>query len=431
MTNFQIVVLGVFVAFIIIGVGVFAIFGGLLGGSAVGSVTIWGTAPTESIQVILETLRGQDKSFQDVVYIEKEEAVYHAELLDAMASGRAPDLFLVSQEEVYSFSDKVFPIPYSAVSQATFTNSFVDEGSLFLTPQGALALPFLIDPLVMYWNRDLFSSAGVASAPSYWNDFLTIAPKITSLDKSSTFGRSAVAMGEWRNIENAKAILSVLFLQAGDRITTRDEEGRLVSVFGETPPQAAENPAASALRFYTEFANPSKRTYSWNKSLPEARDSFAGGVVATYMGFASEYGAIRERNPNLNFGVVPVPQIQGNTTSSTFGIITGLAIPRGARNPEGALAIAKKLTSETGTRVVAGITGLPPVRRDVVLDTSSSAAASVFVESALIARGWLDPDSAATDTIFETMIESVASGREQPTGAVSEAAQEFEQLVRE
>lgn len=430
MSTFQIVVLGVFVTFIIVGVGIFAVFGGLLGGSGVGAVTIWGTTPAGEIQQVLDTLRGQDKSFQDVVYVEKEKATYYAELLNAMASGAAPDLFLISQEEVYPFANKVFPIPYSTLSQATFIDSFVDEGSLFLTSPGALALPFLIDPLVMYWNRDLFASAGVASPPRYWNDFLTIAPKITSLDKSSTLGRSAVALGEWRNIGNAKAILSTLFLQAGDRITTRDEEGRLVGVFGETPPQASENPAASALRFYTEFANPSKQTYSWNKSLPEAHSAFAGGVVATYFGFASEYRAIRERNPNLNFAVAVVPQIQGNTTSSTFGRVTGLAIPRGARNPQGALTIAKKLAGETGARVTAGITGLPPVRRDVALDTSTFAAAQAFAESSLIARGWLDPDPAATDKIFETMIESVASGREQPIGAVSEAAKEFEQLLR-
>lgn len=428
MTPFQYIVTGTFVALILVGVGVFALFGGAFGGAGVGTVTIWGTEEETLMSYVIDSMRSVDNSFEDVTYIQKREETYRQELLNAMASGAAPDLFLLTQEELGQFGDKVQVIPYGTVSQSSFITSYVDEGQLFLTSQGILGLPFMLDPLVMYWNRDLFASAGIALHPTDWDAVIALAPKITSLDASATVKRSAVGLGQWQNIDNAKAILSTLFMQAGDFITARAQSGALVSTFGYTPDNVEYNPAAGALGFYTEFANPSKTTYSWNRSLPRSGDMFAAGQLAIYFGFASEYRQLSERNPNLRFGVAVVPQLRGSTRI-TYGAMTALAIPLGAPNARGALVIAQKLTGQQAAQVLATQTGLPPARRDVALDASGNAVASVFLESALIARGWTDPNPAVTDGIFKSMIESVVSGGASPQGAVSAAAAELNQLV--
>ncbi|MGC9602782.1 MAG: extracellular solute-binding protein [Minisyncoccia bacterium] len=428
MSNFQIIVTGLFAFFLIAGVGVFAAFGGLLGGKNTGPVVIWGTEDSDTMSNLLTTLRSSNSAFANVSYVQKKSATYDADLLNAMASGSGPDLFLVSQDQVYSFENKITPVPYSAVSQAQFINSFIDEGQLFLTPNGALALPFSIDPLVMYWNRDLYATAGIASAPVYWNDFLTIAPKITSLDQGSNVSQAAVALGTWQNITNAKAILSTLFMQAGDSITGQNASGATVSVFGQTPANAPTNPAESALRFYTEFADPSKTSYSWNSSLAQSSDAFVSGDLATYFGFASEYATLAARNPNLSFGVSVLPQLQGNSTHVTFGQLTGVAISRTAANPSGALAVVEALTGQQAISLLAQAVPLPPVRRDVSVNTANNAPMQVFVESSLISHAWLDPAPAQTDTIFQTMINEVLSGALAPAGAVAEASQALAQL---
>jgi multiple sugar transport system substrate-binding protein len=428
LTTFQLVVLGLFVTFIIVGVGVFSAFGGLLGSSSVGPVVVWGTLDQNAVDTTLATLRSSDKSFQAVTYVQKNAGTYTQDVVNAMAAGKGPDLFVVSQDELAAFADKITPVPYAAVSQAQFTNSFIDEGTLFLTPQGALALPLTVDPLVMYWNRDIFAAAGVASPPAYWSDLITLAPKITSIDRGATLQKSAVALGQWQNITNAKAILTTLVMQAGDPLTGRDQNGAAAPEFGMTPQGAPENPAESALRFYTEFADPSKTTYSWNGSLPASQLSFVAGNVGMYFGFASELPGLLSRNPNLNFSVSPLPQLQGSSAHLTFGELEGLAIARTAPNASGALTIAQKLTGQQAVSLLSQALGLPPVRRDVALDTSNNAAMQIFVESSLIARGWLDPDPAATDGIFKAMVEDVVSGAQQPAGAVSQAAQAFAAL---
>ncbi len=429
MSTFQVIVLGIFATMIMVGIGVFALFGGVLGSKSLGPVVIWGTLDQQTMEGVIDTLHASDKSLDGVTYVRKDPDTYDTDLVNAMAAGTGPDLFLLSGDDLESFSDKILTIPYSVLSQGSYDASYVDESQLFLTPQGELALPFTIDPLVMYWNRDLFASAGIASPPQYWNDFLTLAPKITSLDARSTVVKSAVALGEWQNIPNAKLILSALFLQVGDNIVQRDSSGAPTVVFGSNPDSAATNPAESALRFYTEFSDPSKTSYSWNRSLPSAQDAFVAGDVAMYLGLASEYGDISQRNPNLHFSVALLPQIQGNSTQVTSGHIEGIAISRTAGNVQGALAVAQKLSSQAGVGLIAGALSLPPVRRDVSVDTSGSAAAAVFVQSALIASGWLDPNPAGTDQVFQTMIESVQSGASTPAGAVSQGAQELSQLL--
>ena len=428
MSTFQLAVISIFVAFIVIGVGAFAMFGGVFGGGGVGVVTVWGTMPQETGDYLLDSLRSADKSLQDVSYVEKGAGSYESTLLNAMASGAAPDLFLVTQEQLGAFSDKIITIPYGTVSQSQFTSSFVDEGQLFLTPQGSLALPFMIDPLVMYWNRDLFGSAGIASAPVYWNDFLTLAPKMYSANSSQNITRSAVALGAWSNIAHAKEILSTLFMQAGEPITGRNSSGALMPVFGNTPSNTSGNPAESALRFFTEFGNPSKTTYSWNRSLPRSDEAFIAGKLGVYFGFASEYRTLSERNPNLRFAVALMPQLQAGN-KSTYGRLTALAIPRAARNVAGAAAVAQKLSGAPAAAVLSVYPGLPSARCDVALDTSASTVSDVFAQSALIARGWVDPSQSETDQVFKTMIESVVSGGSEPSGAVSEAAQEFARLI--
>ncbi len=427
-SNFQIIVLGVCTALILVGIALFASFGGLLGGSSVGKVVIWGTLDADQMQNLLDYARQSDKSFQSVSYVEKDPATYNTELVNAMANGSAPDLFILDDQSLNSFTDKIFTIPYSSVSQSAFLSSFIDEGQLFLTPQGSLALPISVDPMVMYWNRDLFAAAGLGNAPAYWNDFLSLSPKITSISTNSEVKKSAVALGQWSNIDHAKAILSTLFMQAGDQIVSRASDGSLRVVFGQDSQNSSENPATSVLNFYTQFSNPSKTSYSWNKALPKSSSSFEAGDLAVYFGLASEYAGIADLNPNLHFSVSLMPQIEGNSTRIAYARISGLSIPKSAHNPQGAVTIAQKLSDKAASAYLSKELVLPSARRDVPADTSSNAAAQVFLQSALISRTWLDPNPAGSDSIFKEMIESVVSGKSQPAEAVLNAQQELRRL---
>lgn len=428
MTTFQILFTAMFVIFIGLGVLSFSLYSA--NNSSIGNVVVWGTTDQGKMVNFLNALNQQDRSFQGVSYVQKNESTYTSEVINAMASGASPDIILISQDQIGIFADKVGIIPYNVVPQSSYVTSYIDEARLFLTSEGTLAFPFLIDPMVMYWNRDIFQTAGIAQPPQYWNELVTQAQKLSVLDSAKNIKRSAIALGGWDNVDHAKEILSMLFIQAGDMLVVRDNSTDLLrSVFGANIPGATENPASSALQFYTEFSNPSKTGYSWNRALPRSQEAFTSGVLGIYLGFASEYTDISKRNPNLRFGVATVPQIQSNGTHVTYGTLTGMAIPRTSLNQQGALAIAQKMTNQAGISAAFQIFGGAPVRSDLSIDTTSNAAYATFYQSALIARGWLDPNPSETDDIFRTMVNDVISNKSQAGSAVQDAARELQTLA--
>ena len=71
------------------------------------------------------------------------------------------------------------------------------------------------------------------------------------------------------------------------------------------------------------------------------------------------------------------------------------------------------------------------VRRDLLRDVSEDAAQSVFAQSALLARGWLDPNPTRSDEVFKAMIESVVSGRLPLGDAIGNGANSLEALLRQ
>ena len=429
MSNFQIGLIVAFIILAIVGVLAFAGVGGIgEDKNEIGKIEIWGTLPKSSMKSLLEAVADADDRFEDVRYLEKDVNTYQREFVEALASGNSPDLFLLNHDNIVSNQDKIIEIPYKSFSQRDFKSTFIEEGEVYLTSTGLLGLPFVIDPLVMYWNRDIFQSTGIASQPQFWDELFVLSPKITQRDSVSNITRSFTALGEFDNIENAKAILSAFIIQSGNPIVTLTENRGLQSVLGEKL-GFATSPTEAAIRFYTEFSNPIKSVYSWNKSLPNSKQLFVAGDLALYFGFASEFTDIVRANPNLNFDVSTIPQLRDANTPTTYGQMSAFAIPRISKNPSGAFATALALTNTGSIGLFSSISGLPPVRRDLLSQEQTNAVASVFYDSALISKAWRDPNNVESEKVFKNIIESVTSGRADLSEAVDTADAELNLLL--
>ena len=429
MTVFQVVVIGIFVVLAIVGVLVFSGVGGLGDDDQrIGRVEIWGTIPHQIIDQMISELNSGNGRFDDVDYVEKDEETYEEEFVQALAAGTGPDLFLLEQDRIIKNQDKIIEIPYDTISQRDFKNTFIEEGEMYLTGGGVLGLPFTIDPMVMYWNRDIFQSAGIANQPEFWDELFVLSPKITQRDTASNIIRSFAALGEFTNVENAKEILSAFIIQSGNRIVIPTANG-FESIINEKL-DFATPPAEAAVRFYTEFSNPIKSVYSWNKSLPNSKQLFTAGDLAIYFGFASELSEILRSNPNLNLNVSPLPQLRDSDTKITYGKMSAFAIPKNSQNQAGALSTGLALTSLENIMQSSISLDLPPVRRDALVNKPTDAISSVFYDSALMSKSWFDPDSDETDDIFKNMVESVTSGRARLGEAINLADLELGLLLR-
>src|SRR3989338_7166104 len=106
--------------------------------------------------------------------------------------------------------------------------------------------------------------------------------------------KSAIALGEYGNITNSKAILSAMFLQAGMPVVAKTGGTPVPAILGSAI--NGVRPGEAVLNFYFQFANPVGAVYSWNRALPQDRLFFLSSNLAVYLGFASEVSYLRERN---------------------------------------------------------------------------------------------------------------------------------------
>ena len=427
---FQTTLLAVFGALAVSGVLIFALLVSSNVGSSIGPVTIWGTFEESAFRVVLRQLAENDNRLSQVTYIERDKENYETEITEALAGGTGPDLFILRDDYALRDSAKVLPIPYEQFSETQFRNTFIEAAEPFLG-EGVLAIPLLADPLVLYWNRDMLAGAGYAEPPRYWDELQGMAQAVTKKNDAGQILKSTISFGEYRNVNHAKDIITTLILQAGGSITTENSAGRLISALSRSGGSSA---AESALRFFTEFADPSKAIYSWSRALPESRTAFSSGDVALYIGYASEKDLITRMNPNLNFAVAPMPQARGTQGVIDSARVYALATVRSSKNPQGAIITASILASAEASGALSTVFGIPSARRDVLGPGDPSGSftteADLFNKQALISKAWSDPDPQRTDEVFRAMIENVTTGALRLPEAVVRAHQELDNILK-
>ncbi len=426
---FQYVVTGIFIFCIVVGGILFATYRNKDTALTNIEITLWGTLPNDSFNAFVSRYFNDRDLKYTVNYIQKDANIFDQQLVEALASGVGPDAILLPENLIVRYLNKIYPIPYTVLPELTFKNTFVEEGELYLNNNGVMALPFSIDPLVMYWNRDIFNNAGITQPPANWADIYNLVLKTTQKDAAKNIIRGAVALGEFRNVNNAKEILSALFIQAGNPIISYDLDGTLISNLKDDS-GVDDSTAVLALKFFTNFSNPSRAEYTWNRSLPNSLTMFTNGDLAVYLGFASEFMIIKAKNPNLNFTVAPLPQVASAKIKSTFGHMYGLAIMKNSKNPAGAYTVLTTLTSAEAVPFWKDIFNIPSARRDILQQVEQSAIKTVFNNSAIMAKGWLDPNSQASNVIFQDMVELYTTGRASVEEAVISASDKLDLLLK-
>jgi len=430
---FQGILLGVCGAAALVGLFVFATYtGSNSGSSGIGKVVIWGELPQQQMQGVLTQLTQNDQSLKDVSYVEKDPADFESDLVSAIAAGQGPDLVLMSQEDLVPLMSVIQTIPSSSLSASEFTSSFTGGASIWEAPgnAGAYGIPYLIDPLVLYANGPMLSSDGIAQVPSTWDALTGLVPKVTSEGVNDSITHGLIALGEYSNVNDARAILSALFFQAGVPITSWQSTGILAPNLGLEATDNGVQAGPAVVNFYAQFADPSKTSYTWNSGFPNSEQAFAAGDIALYLGFASEASYFTQANPNLDLSTSPLPQPATATTKVTYGKIYAFAIPRGSANPTGALAAATALLGSAADADAASATGLAPALRSLLATTPNSPTDAIAYQSALYAQGWLSPAAPSVDQVFSVMITSVTSGTLSASAALANAQSALGALVQ-
>src|SRR3989344_2259644 len=390
-------------------------------------VLMWGTFPSRILQEAFQELERPPKNIE-VSYEEKDPATFEAELINALARQAGPDLVIFPAEFILKHKDKLASISSDLISERLFRDTFADGTETLIRPEGIIGLPFLIDPLVLYYNRDLFRNEAVSSPPKTWDEFLVTSQKLTKLDSVGVLARSGAALGLESNVRNFKEILSLLILQTGSPLI--DSTTLKVGFRPQSQPSGPD-PVESSLRFYTEFSNPQKASYSWSRSWPNSREAFSQEILAMYFGFGSESALLRQLNPHLNFDLAGVPQIKGGKLNLTYGRLFSLGIVKQSRASEASFEVIQFLLERERLLNTSQRLGLAPSRRDLLSQRPENPILETIFREAVKFKTWLDIDYEKTSEIFAAMIKSVNNKAKTENQASRDAKEQFESLYSE
>ncbi len=380
-----------------------------------GPVTIWGTIDRSVMDTRINEFRSRESRsvFESVRYRQIREEDFNTEVVSAIAERRQPDLIIIPHRLLMEHRSIIQPIAYTnpGYSRRELRDAYLDGFEIFEHSNGLYAIPLAVDPLVMYWNRDIFANNGFSQPPQTWEEVVNnIVPTIVRRTVDRRITMSPVALGVYDNNRNAFAFLSTLLLQGGSQLITEDR-GQLAIQLNTARPGGQPNPMVAAVNFFTRFADPGDTLYSWNRTKQLDRQEFLAEDLAIYFGLGSEYPELRRQNPNLNFDIARVPQSADATIQRTYGDFYGIAILQAAPNRNGAQQVAGALGTLSVTRTLAQSLNFAPPHRASIGAGSQAPAEQVVFSSALVARGWLNPRWQRTDDIFRQLIADVQAGR--------------------
>ncbi len=348
---------------------------------------------------------------------------YERSLIDALAAGTGPDIFMVGNTWLPKHGDKLKPLPakIAGLKQPLFTlknfqEQFVEVAYGDLVKNNQIyATPLYVDTLALYYNKDLFNTAGITRPPANWEEFNSDVELLTKLDGSGNIIQSGAAIGTAKNINRSTDILMALMIQSGVQMTNSERTNATFS-------RSVNNIAVgeTALKYYTDFANPRVRTYTWNDARHYSIDAFVQGETAMMFNYAHQAKIVKAKAPRLNFGIVPIPQISSSDIKN-YANYWAVGVSNASKQSDEAWKFIAYLTSKEGATSYLNATLRPSARRDIIDLQRSDIDLGLFAVQALTAKSWYQIDSAAIETIFAEMVDNVNFGRYSVREALSNA----------
>lgn len=426
------------------------------GGTTLGSqpvkITIWGVFDSAANYAPVIAAYKELHPNVTVEFREYRSTEYEDELVRAIAENRGPDIFLIHQTWLKEYLTLIQPMPASvnisrqevqgAIKKEVVTVAYTQtmpslraigddyvetvEGDVIIG-SNVYGLPTSLDTLALFWNRDLLSAAGIAEPPDTWTEFQEAVIALTNIDEDGNIVQSGVGLGTSENVERAADILTLLMMQNGTVMT--DAEG---ATFHETPPGGVKGdlPGLDAVRFYTDFANPTKEVYTWNEDQANSFDAFTKGTSAMFFGYAYHLPLIRTAAPKLNFEVSAMPQIDGGRQVN-FASYWMMTVAKDTPDAAWAWDFARFLSfdDEQNTKYL-NVAKRPPALRGLIATQLEHDDLAPFASQVLTAKTWYHGNNVvAAEDALEQLIDNVLTAALDPVDAIELAAEKVNQTL--
>ena len=366
-----------------------------------------------------------------VNYIAKSSATYEEELLDAMASGNGPDIFTIRNDWLPRYGDKISPLQtdnnFSVRKlQTDYLPTLLND---FLIGDKVYGLAPSVDVLMMYYNRKLLTSAGIARPPATWPELVNSTSRLTRIGFDGRINQSAVSLGTANNITNASEILQALFLQSDVKFYDASFSNSSLSTGNQD--ENGDTPATRALRFYTQFADPVSRVYTWNNRLENDVDAFAQEKVAIIFGFGDLRKILQAKNAFLDYGIASLPQLSATGVKTNYTQYLAQTVWSGSNQAKATWEFIKFANSAEQSQKYSNTISQVSTHLDAISLQQRDSGMGVFADNALTAKSVIKPQTARFEKVLEEMIEDASSVGLEPKEAVSRAEDKIDSLLKQ
>jgi multiple sugar transport system substrate-binding protein len=243
-------------------------------------------AENSDIKVTLET-----QSWDDIytVMTTKVQNNRPPDILELDAAGPA----YASEDLLYKAEEIVSPETMKDIEP-----SFIDSAKI---DGQAYGVPTVASTRALFYNKDVFTKAGITAPPKTWDELLADAKKITAT------GGGVYGYGMPLGSEEAQAETSIFAYGAG----ASWESGGKMTI---DTPEATEALTFMKSMIDQKVTQPDPGATDRTPLL----DVFIQGKIGMMQGLPPVVGQINEKNPNLNWGIAPSPTPDGSP--STLGV---------------------------------------------------------------------------------------------------------------
>lgn len=359
---------------------------------------------------------------------------YEKELLDALSAGNGPDVLFFKNTWLLKHQNKIVPLPDSSEKISGFKQTFIDSAfEDFVMGNQIYAMPLFSDNLALFYNKNIFNQAGIASPPRTWKEVSNLVPTLTKIDEFGNIQQSAIALGRSKDpggINRAGDVLMLMMMQKG--ATLFDSTTGQADFFRHSSLTDSSNPALQAFDFFMTFSQGGSPNYSWNSKMDYSIDSFRFGKLAMMINYQYMAEDLRMLDPKLNFEVAPVPQ-DDLANKASYANYWGLAVSRNKsleKNQEKgnysnqdrineAWKYIQYITAQSNlpgeltdpNQNYLEKTGKVAARRDLLEKQKTDPQLGAFALQALFSHSWKQKDDSAVDQILFDMINEVTAGK--------------------
>lgn len=282
-----------------------------------------GVDEAKQLQAIIDKINTDNTEYQ--IVHEPLPADYYTQIQTQLAGGTAADLLWMDQNHMSLAADGSFlPLTDCVANAAPQTAGDVKDyypGIIQTAYQGdtLYGLPWIAQPVVVYYNKDMFDAAGLdqPTADWTWDDFITDAKALTK----DTNGDGTI--DQWGTIANGWPPPQMFIWQAG---------GDVISPDLATSP--IDSPAAvKGVEFYLSWAYNPEMAPSADIINEQGFDAmYTAGKIGMFFG-----GAADDKDYNTNgftAGVVPPPKNPDTGSNETFAWTASTVINAATEHPK-------------------------------------------------------------------------------------------------